>query len=128
MYSFDKFSAGKWSLVITSGEKVIFRSQAGGVGGLVRFLKAGIPSEDDIVIYDKYVGRAAALLMALIKPVKVYTPVISEGGKEVLERHGIPYRATRLVKYLMGMASDEMCRWEKMCIGKTPEEFWDVLK
>jgi len=128
MYSFDKFITSKWSLVITAGEQVIFRSQAGGVKGLVRFLKSGASKEEDIVIYDKYVGRAAALLMVLILPVKVYTPVISEGGKEVLEKHRIPYKAHKTVKYLMGMASDEMCRWEKMCIGKTPEEFWDVLR
>lgn len=128
MHSFDKFIKSKWSLVITAGEQVIFRSQAGGIKGLARFLKSGIPTEDDIVVYDKYVGRAAALLMVLIKPVKVYTPVISEGGKEVLDREGIPYKAQKTVKYLMGMASDEMCRWEKMCIGKTPEEFWDVLR
>lgn len=128
MYSFDSFINSKWSLVITAGDRVVFRSQASGIKGLVRFLRAGIANEDDTVIYDKYVGRAAALLMTLIKPVKVYTPVISEGGKEVFEKHDIPYKAQRTVKYLMGIASDEMCRWEKMCIGKSPKEFWDVLK
>ena len=66
--------------------------------------------------------------MAIIKPSKVYTPVISDGGREILDTFGIPFKADRQVKYLMGIASDEMCRWEKMTIGKTPEEFWMMLK
>ena len=126
MYSYDKFINSKWSLVIMAEDRIIFRSRASAIKPLIRFLKSD-QIEEALTIYDKYVGRAAALLMVRIKPLKVHTPVISEGGREVFKKFGIPYKAQRQVKYLMGMASDEMCRWEKMTVGKTPDEFWDML-
>ncbi len=128
MYSFDKFVESRWSLVILSEDRVVFRSTASAIKPLIRFLKSDYKRYSQIIIYDKYVGRAAALLMALIRPQKVYTPVLSEGGEETLTKYGIPFKALKKVKYLMGMASDEMCRWEKMTIGKSPEVFWDMLK
>ncbi len=128
MYSYDKFINSQWSLVIMAEGRIVFRSQASAIKPLIRFLKSDQVEKETLTIYDKYVGRAAALLMVRIRPLKVHTPVISDGGREVLEKFGIPYRAQRQVKYLMGMASDEMCRWEKMTVGKTPDEFWDMLK
>ena len=128
MYSYDKFIISRWSLVIMAEGRIVFRSRASAIKPLIRFLKSDQIEEDALTIYDKYVGRAAALLMVRVKPLEVRTPVISEGGREVFEKFGISYIAQRQVKYLMGVASDEMCRWEKMTVGKTPDEFWDVLK
>ncbi|UCE25286.1 MAG: DUF1893 domain-containing protein [Candidatus Zixiibacteriota bacterium] len=128
MYSYERFLNSKWSLVITESDRIIFRSRATAIKPLIRYLKQHHKPGRQVIIYDKYVGRAAALLMVLIKPVKVFTPVISFGGEETLKEFQVPYKAQKRVEYLMGMASDEMCRWEKMTIGKTPEEFRDMLK
>ncbi|UCG62579.1 MAG: DUF1893 domain-containing protein [Candidatus Zixiibacteriota bacterium] len=128
MYSFDKFIESKWSLVVLAEDRVVFRSTASAIKPLIRFMKSDYGQYREMLIYDKYIGRAAALLMVLIGPKKVYTPVISEGGQEILTKYGIPFEAQKKVKYLMGVASDEMCRWEKMTIGKSPEAFWDILK
>jgi hypothetical protein len=128
MFSFEKFIESKWSLVLLADDRIVFKSQASDLKPLTRFLRDGNRFEHELVIYDKYVGRAAALLITLIRPQKVLTPVISTGGKEILNKYGIPFKARRQVKYLMGVASDEMCRWEKMAMGKSPEEFWDMLK
>ncbi len=128
MYSYERFINSKWTLVITDSNRIVFRSQARAIKPLIRYLRHHHEPGGELVIYDKYVGRAAALLMVLIKPVKVYTPVISAGGEETLKDSGIPYKAEKRVKYLMGVASDEMCRWEKMTIGKTPEEFFRMLQ
>ncbi|UCD64954.1 MAG: DUF1893 domain-containing protein [Candidatus Zixiibacteriota bacterium] len=127
MYSFERFVKSRWSLVIIAHNRIIFRSQASAVKPLVRYLRERHPDGEPVVIYDKYVGRAAALLMVLIKPLKVYTPLLSLGGKEVFGEFGIPFQAQREVKYLMGFASDQMCQWEKLTAGKTPEEFWKLL-
>ncbi|NOY88441.1 MAG: DUF1893 domain-containing protein [FCB group bacterium] len=128
MYSFEKFVKSRWSLVIIGKGKIIFKSQASGIKPLVTFIKKDEGNNDqDLVIYDRYIGRAAALLMVLINPSKVYTPVISEGGRDALEEYKITYFAQQQVKYLMGYASDKMCRWEKMAMNKTPQELWEVL-
>jgi len=127
MYSFDRFIKSSWSLVVLAEGRIIFRSRASAIKPLIRFIRSDLTSSSHLVIFDKYIGRAAALLMVLIKPVRVHTPVISEGGRQVLDKYQIPYEARKQVKYLMGMASDEMCRWEKMAAGKTPEEFLKML-
>ncbi len=106
----------------------MFRSRASALKPLRRYLLTDRSEHRDIVIYDKYVGRAAALLMALIRPQEVQTAVISEGGEATLSEHGILYTAMRRVKYLMGIASDGACQWEKIAIGKSPREFWDSLR
>lgn len=127
MYSFDRFIKSPWSLVVLAEGRIIFRSRASSLKPLVRFLKLELNNNSQLVIFDKYIGRAAALLMTLIKPVRVSTTVISEGGRQVLTEYDIPFEARREVKYLMGVASEKMCRWEKMAIGKTPEEFFNMF-
>jgi len=128
MYNFEKFVESKWSLVIIGKGKIIFKSQASGIKPLVTFMKNDMGNNNqDLVIYDRYIGRAAALLMVLINPSKVYTPIISEGGSDVLKKYKITYFAQQQVKYLMGYASDKMCRWEKIAMNKTPQELWEVL-
>jgi hypothetical protein len=127
MYTFERFKKSSWSLVILSEGRPIFRSRARGILALRKFLKRENAPSDELTVYDKYIGCAAALLMALIKPARVRTPVVSEAGKAALIKYGIPFEAEREVKYLMGIASDEMCRWEKISIGKTPKEFLHML-
>lgn len=126
-YSFERFKRSRWSLVILSEGRIIFKSRARSISPLIRYLESQPRSQQDSVIFDKYVGRAAALLMVLIAPIHVHTPVISEGGDQILSQYGIPFTAERTVKYLMGEASEDMCRWEKASSGKTPEAFWQDL-
>lgn len=128
MYSYDRFIKSPWSLVVISDGRIIFRSRASALKPLVRYLKSRRDQDGQVIIYDKYIGRAAALLMTLIKPREVHTPVISEGGRQVLEQYRVRFHADREVKFLMGVASDQMCGWEKMSVGKTPSELWDMLK
>ena len=127
MYSFERFKQSTWSLVILAEGRIIFRSRAKAVMPLRRFLAVRTSVNQPLVIYDKYVGRAAALLMALIRPTQVFTPVVSEAGKATLEHYAIAFEADAEVKYLMGIASDDMFRWEKMSLGKSPEEFLALL-
>lgn len=127
-YSFERFRSSRWTLVILSEGRIVFKSRARAISPLVRYLKSGPGQSDDLVIYDKYIGRAAALLMVLIGPAEVYTPVISEGGREVLQQYGLLFHADRTVKYLMGEASQEMCKWERASLGKTPEQFREEVR
>lgn len=127
MYSFERFVNSKWSLVVLSDGRTVFKSQATALKPLVNYVKRYHGQHHEVVIYDKYVGRAAALLMTLVRPRAVFTPVISEGGRTVLDQYGVSFQAQREVKYLMGVASGEMCRWEKMSLGKSPDEFLRIL-
>ncbi len=67
MYSYDRFKKSPWSLVVISDGRIIFRSRASALKPLVRYLTSRREQGDRVVIYDKYVGRAAAMLMTLIQ-------------------------------------------------------------
>ena len=82
----------------------------------------------NIYIFDKYVGRAAALLMLGFRPIKIYTPIISENAVQLLTEKKISYLAERTVPHLMGIASQELCKWEKLSIGKDRIAFWKLVK
>lgn len=127
MYSLDRFARSRWSLVVRYEGKMIFRSRASGLRALKRYLKQGGRERRGVEMFDTHVGRAAGLLMVLAKPSTVYTTVISDGGCEVMERYGLSIEARKQVKYLMGIASEGTCRWERLAMGKSPEEFWDML-
>lgn len=128
MYTLKQFAKSKWSLAVYKCQKVFFRSQASGIKPLIFYIKKHGTNEKNLVIYDKNVGRAAALLMVLIKPEKIYTPVISEKGLKALNGNKIDYYAAKKVKYLKGIASEGICKWEKLATGKTPLTFWGIVR
>jgi len=133
----EDFKTGLASLVISRDGTIIFDSEAGGLEPLLQFFKENAIDSFEAVeksgftgltVYDKYIGRASALLLTVLKPVFVYTPVISQFGREELEKAGIFYRADKEVKFLMGVASDALCNWEKLTIGMEAEDFIAELK
>lgn len=121
-----EFKKSGKSLTIFDGEKIVFSSEKDALEPLIEFIKLN-SSFENLIIFDKYIGRAAAMLMTLLKPKKVYTPVISQFGKEVFEKHKISCEAEKEVEYLMGIASDSMCQWEKLSVGKSPQEFLEIV-
>ncbi|MEA1981451.1 MAG: hypothetical protein U9N54_10815, partial [candidate division Zixibacteria bacterium] len=54
--------------------------------------------------------------------------MISENAVNLFIEYEIDFEATKIVKYLMGEASNEMCQWEKLSIGKYPDEFYLLAK
>jgi len=128
MYTLSQFVKSGWSLVIYKQKRVFFRSQASDLKPLINYIKnKGLPKEE-LVIFDKYVGRAAALLIILIKPMKLYTPVISQGGFVVLKNKKISFEYMKKVKYLMNIASNAMCQWEKLAQNKSARTFLNLVK
>ncbi|KAA3634314.1 MAG: DUF1893 domain-containing protein [Calditrichaeota bacterium] len=123
----SEFQKSGKSLSIYSGTEEIFSSDKDALEPLVEFIQSDATYEN-LVIFDKYIGRAAAMLMTLINPQKVYTPIISQFGREVLQNKSIRYEAEKEVEFLMGVASDSMCRWEKISVGKTAEDLLEMLK
>lgn len=127
MYTLAEFLETDLSLIIYDDGRELFRSTASNLEPLVAFLKMGINTRGAVTVFDRYVGRAAALLISTLRAKKVYTGVISEGGAVVFEETGLEFEAGERAKYLMGVASADMCRWEKMAVGKTPQELLAAL-
>lgn len=128
MISLEEFTNLKESLIIFQNEEIVFSSFDSDIIPLVKFIDQKIKLSGKIIIFDKYVGRAAGLLMTKASPFFVYTPMISENAVNLFIEYEIDFEATKIVKYLMGEASNEMCQWEKLSIGKYPDEFYLLAK
>lgn len=128
MHDLNYFSKSAWNLIIYDNKTIIFQSKARGLKPLIIFIKKSDRKYKNLVVYDKIIGRAAALLLAYIKTSKVYTPIISHVGILVLKKYKISFEAEKRVKYIMGKASKAMCQWEILAKNQTPKKFWQLVK
>lgn len=128
MYKLQKFTKSHWHLIVVRNNKIIFHSKARGIKPLIVLIKKFDRKYENLVVYDKIVGRAAALLLTHIKAYQVYTPIISQSAVSVFKKHKISFVARKKVKYIMDFASKELCQWEKLAKNKTPKKFWSLVK
>ena len=128
MQTLSEFTAGDRNFVVVVNGAEVFSSTKSDLLPILDYLDSDRSDHTGAILFDRYIGRAAALLMTILQPAHVYTPVISKGGRAVLEEHGIEFEATETVEYLMGVASDGMCRWEKLSLGKSPAEFHELVR
>ena len=128
MYSLEKFEKSDWSLAAVKNKIIIFQSKSSGLKPLIKLIKKFSSRSAKLVVYDKIIGQAAALLLAYLKVSQVYTPLISQAGVLVLKKHHIEFEAKKRVKHIMDFASQELCHWEKLAKNKTPKKFWLLVK
>ncbi len=128
MITLEEFKKNSDKFIIYKNDEVIYKSNEADLIPLLKFIKSDLSKESNLIIFDLYIGRAAALLMSRIKPEFVYTPMISKGGVAALVEYEIDFETIEMVDYLMGKASVGMCRWEKLSLGKQPEEFLELVK
>jgi len=128
MITLDEFIESDLSLLAYSDGKCLFESRGSDLIPLLKLLEQKIDSQNGLVLFDRYIGRAAALLMTLIHPTMIYCRIISQGGAEVLHQHNMHFESRQQVAFLMGVTSDEMCRFEKMAHNKNAEELLKALK
>jgi hypothetical protein len=128
MMDLDQFLKSDKSLTVYHGSEIVFESSASDLRGLTEYLDMPRPMVGAVIIFDRYVGRAAAALMLLAKAERVFAGTISEAGAAELNDRGIDFESGRTVKHLMGVASDGMCRWEKMALEYTPQQLLEQLR
>ena len=80
-----------------------------------------------VVIFDRIVGNAAALLLKKAYCEEICSPLGSEIAARTLNAQGIKYRFYRTVPYIMNKAGDDFCPMEKLSLGKSSEEFFQHL-
>jgi len=127
MLTLEKFLSSQLSLLVYKDDNLIFESTDSDLIPLMKFIEFNGFDQSNLTIFDSHIGRAAALLIALIQADMVYTGVISESGALVLEENKIPCEANDKVQYLMGVASEAMCKWEKLAVDKTPQQLYKQL-
>lgn len=125
---FKNFETSEFTLEIRSGKKRIFRSKKEGVRGLIDFIKKYGRRFKNLIIFDRVIGNAAALLFAYLKAKEVYGIIVSDLAKETLNKFKIKYYFKKTIPNILNKKETDICPLEKLSFQKTPEEFLVALK
>jgi len=107
--------------------KLIFKSKKEQLRPLLEYIEEFSPQVQGVVIFDRIVGNAAALLLEKAFCREIYSPLGSEIAARTLNEQGIKYHFSRTVPYIMNKAGDDFCPMEKLSLGKSSEEFFQHL-
>ena len=124
---FDQFVNGNNTLRVYKGNKLIFASDKDRLLPLIEYLDKSASRHRNVVIFDKILGRAAALLCVNANCREVYSPLGSQLAIEELGKRGITYHLTRTIPRIQ-TPEGKMCPMEALSIGKEPEEFYQLIK
>ncbi|OPX37754.1 MAG: hypothetical protein B1H13_12345 [Desulfobacteraceae bacterium 4484_190.3] len=120
---FGLFLKSEDTLWISSENDVIFQSRKKGIEPLIDYINQHSPCINEVIVCDRVVGNAAALLLKVACCKMLYASIGSEIAVETLNRLGIPCRFLKMVPYIINRKGDGMCPFEKASIGKSPDEF-----
>ncbi len=124
---FERFVESKFALEIRQQGRIVFRSKKSGVTGLVAFIAKYGRQHQDLVIFDKVIGRAAALLFAYLKVKEVCGIVGSKSAARTLRQFKIAFHFQKTVAGILNKTKTGPCPMEKFSQSKTPEEFIKLL-
>ena len=109
--------------------ELIFRSNERGLTSLVDYIARFVPGDvKEVLVLDRVVGNAAALLLKIALCTHVMSFVGSELAAQTLESLGIQYHFLNKVPRILNRRSDDVCLLEKLSRGKTAEEFYQIVQ
>ena len=126
--TFNEFLASDDTLRVYKDDRLLFSSSKERLLPLVDYIDTCAPYENDVTVFDRVVGNAAALLLAKILCRETYGGLGSQVAAETLARFGIRYRFTKTVAYIENNRREGMCPMEQLSLDKTPEEFYQALR
>jgi hypothetical protein len=117
------------ALVIVSDGEVLFETRASGIRGFLLAIERIGKNLAGSAIADKIVGEAAAQLCAYSHACEVYAVVLSQCGKDVLEKNRILCEFKNLVPHILNAKKTDLCPFEKLVArSKSPEEAYERLR
>jgi hypothetical protein len=125
---FQTFLAGDDTLRIYRDKTLVFSSKKDRLLPLMEHIATHEIGQKPVVIYDKIMGNAAALLAVKVNAGEVFSPLGSELAIKTLEKYDIKYHLTKIVPYILRDDGKGLCPMEQLSIGKSPEEFYKVMK
>lgn len=124
---FNEFLASDNTLQVYKDGELIFSSDEDRLLPLLEYISRFATYQQQVVVFDKIMGNAAALLSIKADCQEVYSPLGSEIAVRTLEQYGINYQINEIVPYIRQADSEEMCPMEKLSLDKSPEEFYEAV-
>ena len=125
---FNEFLMSGNTIWVYKGDRRLFTSNQRGILPLLEYIETLAPYNTEIIIFDKVVGNAVALLSVTAGSKAVYSPLGSSLAVKTLRNYGIRYQFIQTVPYIQNRNQDDMCPMEKLSINKSPEEFYPIVK
>lgn len=94
-------------------EGKLLTSDLRGISPMMNFLAEGVDLSG-FSVADLIVGKATAMLFVKAGIKEVFAKTLSESGKAVLEKHGIPYEAEVLTEKIINRLGTDVCPMEKV--------------
>jgi hypothetical protein len=128
MRIFNEFVSGNDTLRVYQNDKLLFSSKEDRVIPLLEYIDRFADQHREVVIFDKIMGNAAALLSVKANASEVYSPLGSQLAVITLDRYDIKHHLNQITDFIRKPASEEMCPMERLSIDKEPEEFFTLMK
>jgi len=116
------------TLRVYKDNQLLFASKKDRLLPIVEYIDNFVPYHPQVVIFDKIMGNAAALLAIKADCREVYSPMGSQFAVKTLDKYGIKYHLSETVPYIQKPDQEEMCPMEKLSLDKEPGEFYEVMK
>lgn len=99
----------KYAIIASNG----YFSYENGIKPLINKINEDKEYFKGLIVADKIVGKASAMLLSLSKAKQVYCVVLSKSGKQILDKYGIECHYDNLVEYIINRKGNDMCPMEK---------------
>lgn len=127
-YNLDYFNKSPWTFVLIKNGKIIFRAKNRGITPLIFCLKRRKKDLKNAVVFDKIIGRAAAMLLAYAGVKKVMTSMASREALILLRENRIDVEYKIGVKHILNRKGSGLCPMEKLSRGRTAIELLEVME
>ena len=125
---FKEFLISNDTLRVYKDGKLLFGSTGDRLLPLMEYINDFCHDYRQVIVFDKIMGNAAALLSIKAGCQEVYSPLGSQFAIKTLDRYGIKYHVNEIVRYIQKTDGEDMCPTEKLSIDKGPEDFYEVMR
>ncbi len=120
---------GEHTFVLCKGTKVLHMASGNGVKPILEIYEQDRASMSGAQVYDKVIGKAAAMICTAAGVAGVWGKVMSRSGQEYLISRGIAAKGETIVDIIENRTGDDMCPLEKAVRGLgDPEERIRAIK
>lgn len=123
---FNRFLTGSDTLQVYKGSKLLFASNKDRLLPLLEYINR-FAHYHQVVIFDKIMGNAAALLAVKASCREVYSPLGSQLAIKTLDKYHIKYHLSETVPRIQKPNGEDMCPMEKLSTNREPEEFYELI-
>ena len=125
---FSEFLSSGDTLRVYEGNQLTFSSNKDRLLALLEYIDQFEPQPRPVVIFDKIMGNAAALLSVKAGSGEVYSPLGSQLAAKTFDKYDVKYHLTEIVPYIQKPDKKDLCPMEELSINKEPEEFYQVMQ